>query len=140
MAERRGEPRSTTGRPEEPTTRTAQEDTDGAPGAGGRSDAAPPSTGGSGIRSDGWVRRMLPFVRPQRNSLIKTFVAGIVWAGVSTLVPVVERHVVDDVILSARSPLAPWLLLLFGLGVIGFVSARTRRFNSSRVMLEVSYG
>ncbi len=88
----------------------------------------------------GWVRRMLPFVLEQRASLTRTFVAGLIWAGVSTTVPVVERHVVDDVILSSRSPLIPWLLLLFALGLVGFVSARTRRYHSSKVMLEVSFG
>ena len=88
----------------------------------------------------GWVRRMLPFVLEQRGSLVRTFVAGLIWAGVSTLVPVVERHVVDDVILAAKAPLAPWLLLLFVLGVVGFAAARTRRFHSSKVMLEVSFG
>src|SRR3954452_7633692 len=90
--------------------------------------------------SGGWIRRMLPFVLKQRGSLVRTFVAGLVWAGVSTAVPAVERHVVDDVILASRSSLTPWLLLLFALGVTGFVAARTRRFNSSKVMLEVSYG
>jgi ATP-binding cassette, subfamily B, bacterial len=88
----------------------------------------------------GWIRRMLPFVLEQRGSLVRTFVAGLVWAGVGTSVPVVERHVVDDVILASRSPLAPWLILLFALGVTGFVAARTRRFHSTKVMLEVSYG
>jgi ATP-binding cassette subfamily B protein len=83
---------------------------------------------------------MLPFVLEQRGSLVRTFVAGLIWAGVSTLVPVVERHVVDDGILASRSPLAPWLLLLFALGTVGFVAARTRRFHSSKIMLEVSYG
>ena len=83
---------------------------------------------------------MLPFVLKQRGSLVRTFVAGLVWAGVSTLVPVVERHVVDDVILASRSPLTPWLVLLFALGTVGFVAARTRRFHSSKVMLEVSFG
>ncbi|HZE31458.1 MAG TPA: ABC transporter ATP-binding protein [Actinoallomurus sp.] len=76
----------------------------------------------------------------QRGSLVRTFVAGLVWAAVSTTVPVVERHVVDDVILASRSPLGLWLLVLFVLGVVGFAAARTRRFHSSRVMLEVSYG
>jgi ATP-binding cassette subfamily B protein len=98
-----------------------------------------PRTGTTGKRG-GWIRRMLPFVLRQRGSLVRTFVAGLVWAGVSTTVPAVERHVVDDVILSSRSPLAPWLLVLFVLGVVGFAAARTRRFHSSKVMLEVSYG
>ncbi|GLY79435.1 ABC transporter ATP-binding protein [Actinoallomurus iriomotensis] len=95
--------------------------------------------GGPGVRG-GWIRRMLPFVLRQRGSLVRTFIAGLIWAGVSTLVPVVERHVVDDVILASRAPLTPWLVLLFALGTVGFVAARTRRFNSSKVMLEVAYG
>ena len=82
---------------------------------------------------------MLPFVLEQRGSLLRTFVAGLVWAGVGTAVPAVERHVVDDVILAPRAPLAPWLALLFALGVAGFIAARTRRFHSTKVMLEVSY-
>jgi ATP-binding cassette subfamily B protein len=94
----------------------------------------------AGVTRGGWIRRMLPFVLRQRGSLVRTFVAGLVWAGVSTTVPVVERHVVDDVILTSRAPLTPWLVFLFGLGVIGFVAARTRRFHSSKVMLEVSFG
>src|SRR4051812_27797707 len=65
----------------------------------------------------GWIRRMLPFVLRQRGSLVRTFVAGLVWSGVSAAVPPVERHVVDDVILASRSSLTPWLLLLFALGV-----------------------
>jgi ATP-binding cassette subfamily B protein len=100
--------------------------------------AGTPRTGAT--RRGGWIRRMLPFVLRQRGSLVRTFVAGLIWAGVSTTVPVVERHVVDDVILASRSPLTPWLVLLFALGVVGFVAARTRRFHSSKVMLEVSYG
>ena len=91
-------------------------------------------------RRGGWIRRMLPFVLARRGSLVRTFVAGLVWAGVSTAVPVVERHVVDNVILASKSALTPWLVLLFVLGAAGFAAARTRRFHSSKVMLEVSFG
>src|SRR4051812_48317774 len=86
----------------------------------------------------GWVRRMLPFVLEQRGSLVRTFVAGLIWGGVTPTTRVIGRHVVDDVILPPRSPRAPWLPLLFVLGVVGSAAARTRRFHSSRVMLEVS--
>jgi ATP-binding cassette, subfamily B, bacterial len=88
----------------------------------------------------GWVRRLVPFVVEQRRSLLRTLVAGLAGAAVSTVVPIVERHIVDDVILARRSSLAPWLALLFVLGVAAFAAARVRRFNASRVMLEVSYG
>ena len=46
-------------------------------------------------RRGGWMRRLLPFVLEQRASLLRTFVAGLVGAGVGTAVPVVERRIVD---------------------------------------------
>ncbi len=87
----------------------------------------------------GWMRRLLPFVFEQRSSLLLTFAAGLVGAGVGTAVPVVERRIVDDVILAHRASLTPWLVLLFGLGALGFAAARTRRFNASRMVLGISY-
>ncbi len=91
-------------------------------------------------RRGGWIRRMLPFVLEQRRSLFLTIAAGLLSAGVSTAVPVVERHIVDRSILVQRSPLTPWLVLLFVLGVAGFAATRTRRYNAARTMLEISYG
>ncbi len=88
----------------------------------------------------GWIRRLAPYVLRQRAGLVRTFVAGLVGAAVGTAVPVVERRIVDDVILTHRASAVPLLLLLAGLGVAGFVAARIRRFNASRVVLEVSYG
>lgn len=87
-----------------------------------------------------WVRRLWPFLVRRRRAMVVTFGAGLVGAGVGTAVPVVERKIVDDVILAHRAALTPWLLVLFGLGLAGFVAARLRRLNAARIVLEVSYG
>jgi ATP-binding cassette subfamily B protein len=90
-------------------------------------------------RGGGWIRRLLPFVLAQRAILLRTFIAGLVGAAVGTAVPAIERRIVDDVIVAHHASLTPWLLTLFTLGAVGFAAARTRRYNASRMVLEISY-
>jgi ATP-binding cassette subfamily B protein len=56
-----------------------------------------------------------------------------------TVVPLVEREIVDNVILRHRSALWPWLVLLIGLAVAAFGFAYIRRYRGGRVALAVQY-
>src|SRR2546428_2727393 len=87
----------------------------------------------------GWLRRLGPQLRPHRRLVATSVGAGVLAAGATAATPVVERTIVDDVVLAHRLPLAPWLGLLVGLGVVAFGTARTRRFYSARTVLEISY-
>ncbi len=65
--------------------------------------------------------------------------AAVLGSVCQTAVPLVARQIVDGVILSSRSPLWPWLLLLVGLAAASFGFAYIRRYRGGRVALEVQY-
>jgi len=58
---------------------------------------------------------------------------------VGAFTPVLERLIVDDVILARRRPLAPWLILLLGAGLFRFGAAHLRRYVGGRVALDLQY-
>jgi len=74
-----------------------------------------------------------------RRDLYIAFGAAICGSACQTAVPLVERGIVDEVIVSHVSALWPWLGALIGLGLIGFVFAHLRRYLGGRVALAVQY-
>lgn len=93
---------------------------------------APPGTGG-------WLRRLLPFLMAQRRNVAIAFGVSVLGMAVSALTPLVEKTIVDDVIVTHRSPLAPWLVVLIAAGLFGFAAAFVRRYVGGRVSLDVQY-
>ena len=89
--------------------------------------------------SSSWIRRLMPYLRIQRRSLVLTFTAALVGAGLAAATPLVERHIVDNVIVAHTSSPWPWLTALLGLGVLTFVASRIRRYRAAKVVLEVQY-
>ena len=74
-----------------------------------------------------------------RRNLEIALGGALVGSAAQAVVPLVERQIVDNVILHHRSPLAPWLALLVGLGVVTFAAAYLRRYRGGRVALDVQY-
>ncbi len=69
--------------------------------------APPPATAGRG-----WLRRALPYVTAHRRDAFLCFGAAIGGLTVTALTPLVQKLIVDDVVLGRRRSLAPWLVLL----------------------------
>ena len=93
---------------------------------------APPEAGG-------WLRRLLPFLMAHRRNVFIAFGVSIAGQAVAALTPIIEQHIVDDVVIAHRRPLAPWLTLLIAAGVFGFFAAYVRRFVGGRVSLDVQF-
>ena len=93
---------------------------------------APPEAGG-------WLRRMLPFLMAHKRNVYVAFGVSILGQAVAALTPVVEKTIVDDVVINHRRPLAPWLILLIAAGLFGFGAAFVRRYIGGRVSLDVQY-
>src|ERR1700681_3914540 len=87
----------------------------------------------------GWVRGLMPFLRPHRRNVPIAFGAALAGSGVAALTPAVERQVIDNVILRHRSPLLPWIIALVAAGLIRFGASYVRRFIGGRVSLDVQY-
>ena len=94
---------------------------------------------GHGARHKGWVRRLGGYLLVHRRNLVIALGAALLGSAAQAVVPLVERQIVDDVILTHRSPLAGWLAALVGLGVLTFALAFVRRYRGGRVALDVQY-
>ncbi len=94
---------------------------------------APPEAGG-------WMRRLSPFVAVHRRNVFIALGVSIAGQAVAALTPIVEKIIVDDVIVSHQRPLAPWLaLLIAGRSCSAFAAAYVRRYVGGRVSLDVQF-
>jgi ATP-binding cassette subfamily B protein len=97
-------------------------------------EAASPATGRSR-----WLRRLAGHVLAHRRDLFLGVAGAIVASLAQVAAPLVERTIVDGVLVAHRAPLAPWLGLLVALGASGFAGAYLRRYLGGRVALAVQY-
>ncbi len=93
----------------------------------------------AGADTRGWIRRLLPWLRPHRRNVVLAFGGALVGSGIAAAVPAIEQVVVDDVILHHRYPLWPFALLLVVAAIVTFGAAHARRYLGGRVGLDVQY-
>ena len=91
------------------------------------------------VRPAGWIRRLLPYLRPHRRAITISLSAAVVGSACQAAAPLIARQILDNVILHHRSPMAPWLGALVGIGVLIFLAAHLRRYQGGRVALDVQY-
>jgi len=76
-----------------------------------------PAPRGPGI---GWLRRLAPFIRRYRRTVIATLVFSIVAQVFIGLLPLIQQRLVDDSIMTHDTPIGPLLGLLVLAGLAGF--------------------
>jgi ATP-binding cassette subfamily B protein len=91
------------------------------------------------MRRQGWVRRLLGYMKPHKKNAYIAFGVAIGGQLIQSLLPVVQKVVLDDVITAKRRPLAPWLALMITMGTATFVLAYFRRFRGGRIALDVQH-
>ncbi|MGA7172124.1 MAG: ABC transporter ATP-binding protein, partial [Candidatus Dormiibacterota bacterium] len=91
------------------------------------------------MRPAGWMRRLLPYLRPHRRAIAISLGAAVVGSAGQAAAPLIARQILDNVILHHRSPMAPWLGALIGIGALTFLAAHLRRYQGGRVALDVQY-
>ncbi|MGI8663444.1 MAG: ABC transporter ATP-binding protein [Acidimicrobiales bacterium] len=89
--------------------------------------------------SGGWIKRLSPFLLAHKRDVAIAFGVSIAGQAVASLTPIVSKIVVDDVIVTNRRPIGPWLALLVVAGLFGFAAAYVRRFVGGRVSLDVQF-
>ncbi len=87
----------------------------------------------------GWVRRLGSYVLRHRRDVTIALSAAVLGSGCQTVVPLLERQIVDNVIVAQTSSLWPWLVLLLILAAASFGFAYLRRYRGGRVALSVQY-
>ena len=86
-----------------------------------------------------WFRRLSGYVVRHRRDLYVSLAAAVLGSACQTVVPLLERQIVDGVIISRSSPLWPWLALMLGVSALAFGMAHLRRYFGGRISLKVQY-
>jgi ATP-binding cassette subfamily B protein len=87
----------------------------------------------------GWVRQLWGYMLRHKRNVVLAMSAAILGSVCQTIIPLIAREIVDDVILSHHSRLWPWLVLLGALAGLSFWAAHVRRYRGGQVALEVQY-
>jgi ATP-binding cassette subfamily B protein len=87
----------------------------------------------------GWLRRLWPFLARHRRKVFVAFGVSLGTTLITVLVPLIERAVVDNVIVAQNRALWPLLALLVGLGAVNFGLSYARRFIGGRFAFDVQH-
>jgi ATP-binding cassette subfamily B protein len=88
-------------------------------------------------QSKGWIRRLLPVLKPHRTVLIGMFLASIVMLGMQLSIPQVVRGATDNALLARDASLTPYVLALVLLGVGQLIFGYVQRFGMQRSSVEL---
>jgi ATP-binding cassette subfamily B protein len=95
----------------------------------------PGTSGGNG--SDQWLRRLLGYVWRYKRLVLIASVSSIAIAGIGVVVPLVQRTIIDGVIVRGDKPVAPWAIALIAIALLNFVVSRNRRYKGGSIGIEV---
>jgi ATP-binding cassette subfamily B protein len=90
-------------------------------------------------RKQGWIRRLVGYMKPHKRNAYIAFGVAIGGQLIQSILPLVQKVIVDDVITTHARPLAPWLALMIALGVLTFIFAYNRRYRGGRIALDVQH-
>jgi ATP-binding cassette subfamily B protein len=86
---------------------------------------------------DRWLSRIFGYTWRYRRLVIIALAASLGITGVGVVVPLIQRAVIDEVIVRRSQPLLPWAIALLAVAVINLVVSRTRRYIAGRIGIEV---
>jgi ATP-binding cassette, subfamily B, bacterial len=103
--------------------------------------SAPPSSdqGRAPVAPERWVRRLASYCLRSKPLMAAAFGGAVIGMAATAMVPLVERHIVDNVIIAGTSPMLPWVLGLCALGLVAFGSGFVRRFLGGKLALDVQH-
>ena len=86
---------------------------------------------------DGWLRRLSGYIWRYKKLLLIASSSSIAIAGIGVVVPLVQRSIIDGVIIHGNRPVAPWAIALIGIALLNFVVSRARRYLGGAIGIEV---
>jgi len=86
---------------------------------------------------DAWLRRLTGYIWRYKKIVLIASASSIAIAGIGVVVPLVQRTIIDDVILTGSRPVLPWAITLIGIALLNFVVSRARRYLGGSIGIEV---
>ncbi|MEY9893456.1 ATP-binding cassette subfamily B protein [Catenulispora sp. MAP5-51] len=89
--------------------------------------------------SSSWMRRLFAVSWVYRRSVLIAFGGSLLAMLANAAMPLIQRHIIDDVVISRTSPLAPWAAMALVLAILNFAGTRLRRYVGGKLSLDVQY-
>jgi ATP-binding cassette, subfamily B, bacterial len=93
----------------------------------------------SSAPAQGWLKRLIGYVMRRRRDVAVAFAAAVLGAACQAGAPLLERQIVDGVIVEGNESLLPWLIALVVVATGAFLAAHLRRYRGGKVALGVQY-
>jgi ATP-binding cassette subfamily B protein len=87
----------------------------------------------------GWLRQLGTALRPHRRNVVIALGAAALGQVIAALVPLVERYIIDEVVIAGSAPIVPAVTILVLAAATRFATAYVRRYWAGRVSLDVQY-
>ena len=97
-----------------------------------------PATLGSGY-GEGWLRRLLGYCWRHRRLSLVAFGASLAATLVTVCIPLIQRDIIDDAILTHKQAIWPGASLLVIAALLSFVAVYLRRYRGGQLSLEVQH-
>jgi ATP-binding cassette subfamily B protein len=89
--------------------------------------------------SSSWIRRLASVSLVYRRSVLVAFGGSLLAMLANAAMPLIQRHIIDDVVITRRSSLAPWAAMALVLALANFAGTRLRRYVGGKLSLDVQY-
>ncbi|HWG23810.1 ABC transporter ATP-binding protein [Actinospica sp.] len=86
---------------------------------------------------DGWLKRLTGYIWRYKKIVLIASASSIAIAGIGVVVPLVQRTIIDGVIIQGNRPVLPWAITLIGIALLNFVVSRARRYLGGSIGIEV---
>ncbi|HTX28586.1 MAG TPA: ABC transporter ATP-binding protein [Streptosporangiaceae bacterium] len=97
------------------------------------------SKAGERAQGDGWLRRLAAYCWRYRRNVVIGLGGALAGTAATAAIPLVQRQIIDNVILTHRQSVWPLATLLLVLAVANFGAIYLRRYNGGRVSLDVQH-
>ncbi len=82
-------------------------------------------------------RRSVGYIWHYKKIVLIASVSSVAIAGIGVVVPLVQRAIIDGVIINGNEPVLPWAITLIGIALLNFVVSRSRRYLGGAIGIEV---
>jgi ATP-binding cassette subfamily B protein len=100
---------------------------------------------GSGLKgagataAQGWLRRLAGYCWHYRRNVLIALAGSLLASAATAAVPLVQRRIIDDVIVTHRQSIWPLAIALLGTAAISFIGIYMRRYRGGQLSLDVQY-
>jgi ATP-binding cassette, subfamily B, bacterial len=97
-----------------------------------------PARDGSGY-GEGWLRRLIGYCWRHRRLTVIAFGASVLTTVITTAIPLIQRDIIDNAILTHKQPIWPGATALLLAAVFSFAGVYLRRYRGGQLSLEVQH-